>query len=193
MLGVGCFALFWNGFLSVFLLAVILPSFRREDPEWFVTIFLIPFVLVGLGLIGAVLYQLLASFNPRPRLTLDQSRLTPGAESSLRWQFSGRAGRIERLTIELEGREEARYRRGTDTSTDHHVFFSRELVSEEGRLSAIPRGSTTLEIPQPTMPTFDAPNNRIEWRIKVHGDVPFWPDVDEAFPIVVHPGGDARS
>ncbi len=190
-LGIGCFALFWNGIVSVFLFAVIVPSFRREDPEWFVTIFMIPFVLVGLGLIAAVLYQLLASFNPRSGLTLAESRLTPGAESSLSWRFSGRADRIRQLTIELEGREQARYRRGTSTSTDHHVFFSHQLVSLAGRFVTIQRGSATLEIPRRTMPTFEAPNNKIEWRIKVHGDVPFWPDVNDAFPIVVRPGGDS--
>ncbi len=192
-LGVGCFALLWNGIVSVFLFAVIVPGFRREDPEWFVTIFVIPFVLVGLGLIAAVLYQLLASFNPRSGLTLAESRLTPGAESSLSWRFSGRADRIRQLTIELEGREQARYRRGTSTSTDHHVFFSHQLVSLAGRFVTIQRGSATLEIPRRTMPTFEAPNNKIEWRIKVHGDVPFWPDVNDAFPIVVLPGGGVRS
>ncbi len=191
VLGIGCFAVFWNGIVSVFLFAVIVPGFRREDPEWFVTIFMIPFVLVGLGLIAAVLYQLLASFNPRPRLTLAESRLTPGAESSLNWQFSGRADRIRQLTIELEGREQARYRRGTSTSTDRHVFFSHQLVSLAGRFATIHRGSATLEIPRRTMPTFEAPNNKIEWRIKVHGDLPFWPDVNEAFPILVQPEGDS--
>ncbi len=191
-LGLGCFALFWNGFVSVFLFAVIVPSFRRQDPEWFVAIFMVPFVLVGLGLIAAVLYQLLASFNPRPSLTLAESHLRPGDESSLSWQFSGRAHRIRQLTIELEGRETARYRRGTSTSTDHHVFFSRQLVSREGRFFTIHRGNTTLEIPPRTMPTFEAANNKIEWRIKVHGDVPFWADVNQTFPIVVRPGGGAR-
>ncbi len=190
--GIGCFALLWNGMVSVFVFAVILPSFRRQDPEWFVTIFMIPFVLVGLGLIAAVLYQLLASFNPRAHLTLAQSYLTPGGESSLSWQLSGRPGRLDKLTIELEGREEARYRRGTSTYTDHRVFFSQQLASEGGRFGAIDRGSTTVEIPRRTMPTFEAANNKIQWRIKVHGDVPFWPDVNEVYPIVVHPGGDAR-
>ena len=190
-LGLGCFALVWNGILSIPLFAVILPSFRRGDPEWFGAIVMIPFVLVGLAMIGAVFHHVLAWFNPRPRLTLE-GRLTPGAQGGLTWDFSGLSGRIERLTIELEGREEARYRRGTNTFTEHHVFFSRHLVSEEGRLSAIHRRTATLEIPRRTMPSFEAPNNKIEWRLKVHGDVPFWPDVDEAFPIVVHPRGDAR-
>ena len=191
VLGIGCFALLWNGIVSIFLFAVIVPSFRREDPEWFVTIFMIPFMLIGLGLLAALVYQFLASFNPHPSLTLADSRLTPGAESSLSWSFSGRAGRIRQLTLELEGREQARYRRGTSTSTDHHVFYSHQLVSLEGRFATIQRGNTTLEIPRRTMPTFEAPNNKIEWRIKVHGDVPFWPDVNEIFPVVVRPGSDS--
>ncbi len=89
----------WNGFVSIFLFTVIVPSFRRDDPEWFVTIFMIPFVLAGLGLIAAMLYQLLASFNPRPGLTLAEGRLTQGAESSLSWSFSGRTDRIRRQRV----------------------------------------------------------------------------------------------
>ena len=37
------------------------------------------------------------------------------------------------------------------------------------------------------MPTFDAPNNDIEWCLKLRGDIPFWPDVAEEFPITVYP------
>lgn len=192
LVGLLFFALFWNGIVSVFLFAVIVPSFRQGDPEWFVTIFMIPFVLVGLGLIGGVVYQFLASFNPRPRLTLAEGYLTLGSETSVRWQFSGRAGRIQKLTIALEGQEWARYRRGTSTYTDKHVFFTRELVSEEGRFGAVHRGNASLAVPERTMPTFEADNNKIQWRLKVHGDVPFWPDVNESFAITVHPGGDDR-
>ena len=188
LMGMGCFALIWNGVVSVFVFGVILPSFRQEDPEWFLTLFMIPFVLIGLGTIGGVVYQFLATFNPRPRLRLAEGHLTPGGDSSLSWEFSGQASRLQSLTLELEGRESARYRRGTNTYTDHHVFFTNQLASEEGRFGAIARGSTTLEIPRRTMPSFEATNNRIEWRIKVHGDIPFWPDVNDSFPITVYPG-----
>src|ERR1051326_4419060 len=65
-------ALFWNGIVSVFL-AQIIRSRGSGPMEWFLAIFLIPFVVIGLGLLCASAYFFLALFNPRPRL-----RATPG-------------------------------------------------------------------------------------------------------------------
>ncbi|MEM7350536.1 MAG: DUF3592 domain-containing protein [Acidobacteriota bacterium] len=180
-------AAFWNGIVSLFVFGVILPSWRSGDIEWIPTLFMIPFALVGLGLIGFVFYLLLALFNPRPRLILDDGHLTPGSETALRWQISGRAGRIQKLTVEMEGRESARYRRGTNTYTDHHTFYQSELVSE-ARFGRLHRGEVALAVPAGTLPTFEAPNNKIEWRLKIHGDIPFWPDMNAEFPIQVYPG-----
>jgi Protein of unknown function (DUF3592) len=186
ILGTLFVALFWNGIVSVFLFTGVIPGFRSGNVEWFLTLFMVPFVLVGIGLIGFFFYQILASFNPRPRLTLADGHLTPGAETSLSWRFAGSAGRLQKLTLELEGRESARYRRGTSTYTDHHVFFSQELVSET-RFHSIDRGEISLRVPQHTMPSFKSSNNEIEWRLKLRGDIPFWPDVIEDFTITVHP------
>ncbi|HOP98860.1 MAG TPA: DUF3592 domain-containing protein, partial [Verrucomicrobiota bacterium] len=52
-------ALFWNGIVSVFLTQVV-QSWRRGDPEWFLTLFMVPFVVVGLGFIGGCGYSFLA-------------------------------------------------------------------------------------------------------------------------------------
>ena len=179
-------AVFWNGIVSIFLFVAVIPGFKSGDIEWFTTLILIPFVLVGMVLIALFFYQVLAVFNPRPRLTLAGGHLTPGSDSTLSWNFGGRSGRLQKLTIELEGREEVRYRRGTKTYSDEHVFFSEQLVSE-GRFGTIHRGSVSIEIPERTMPSFKASNNEIEWRLKVRGEVPFWPDVADDFPVTVHP------
>ena len=179
-------ALVWNGIVGVFFVQQRLPDWRSGDIEWLPTLFMIPFVLVGLVLLGAVVYQFLALFNPRPRLVLDRGYLTPGSESPLRWEVSGQAGRLDRLTLRLEGRETVRYRRGTNTYTDRHVFFSAELLNE-ARFSRRPRGQILLQIPASTMPTFEADNNRIEWRLTVRGDIPFWPDMKAEFPLRLYP------
>lgn len=179
-------ALFWNGIVSIFLFAVVIPGFQKGQVEWFATIFLVPFVLVGLGLIGVVFYTLLAFFNPVLHLELDDSHLTTGESCTATWRFTGRAERIEELTIELEGREAATYRRGTNSVTDHHTFFSEKLLSTR-HPGTLARGSVELRIPERTMPTFESSNNKIEWRLVVHGDIPKWPDVNEEFPVTVYP------
>lgn len=183
------FATLWNGVVSLFIFGVILPSFKRGDPEWMVTIFMVPFVLIGLATIGGVIYQLMALFNPRPRLTLATGHLTPGSEVPLSWQLSGQAGRLRSLIIELEGREAARYRRGKDTRTAHHVFHTAEILSESPSGPFRPRnsGQAILCIPERTMPSFDAGNNKIEWNLRVRGDIPVWPDLRQDFPVTIFP------
>ncbi len=66
LIGMILIAAFWNGIVSVFLWQIVL-SFRRGDPEWFLCLFMTPFVLVGLGLMAGVVYFLLALANPRPQ------------------------------------------------------------------------------------------------------------------------------
>ena len=61
------------------------------------------------------------------------------------------------------------------------------MLSEGGRFSSVHRGNATLAIPEHTMPTFESDNNKIFWQLKVHGDIPFWPDVNEKFELTVYP------
>ncbi|MEM7588274.1 MAG: DUF3592 domain-containing protein [Acidobacteriota bacterium] len=185
VIGTLVIAIFWNAIVSTFLFSIF-GEVSGEGFSWFAALFLIPFVLIGIGLILLFFYMVLAWFNPRPRLILVDGHLTPGCKTTLRWQFQGRAERLRQLTIGIEGREKARYRRGTDTHTDTHMFYSQKLV-ETHHFGEIHRGHVELTLPERTMPTFDAPNNDIEWRLTVKGDIPWWPDVDDGFSIVVYP------
>ena len=80
--------LFWNGIVWLFFSDVI-DSFQRGSPSWFLTIFLIPFVLVGIGLVVGVLYTFLTLFNPGTTLVLEPGELVLGEEATLRWSTSG--------------------------------------------------------------------------------------------------------
>ncbi len=179
------FALFWNGIVSVFVWQAW-KSWERGQPDWFLTVFLVPFVLVGLASIAFVGHFTLALANPRPRLTVDSAAPSLGDRLGIDWQLSGRVSRIRRLRIVLEGREEATYRRGTDTHTDREVFASHVLVDTVNDWE-ISRGSASLVIPDDTMHSFEAPANKIVWELKVAGEIARWPDVDESFPVTVHP------
>jgi hypothetical protein len=90
------------------------------------------------------------------------------------------------LSIELEGREEATYRRGTSSVTDREVFASFGVVEQLApAIQAIGKGRVT--IPARTMHSFDAPNNKIVWVLHVRGEIPSWPDSDDEFPLTVVP------
>lgn len=179
------FTLVWNGIVSVLVVSVI-GDIRRGNIEIGKTLFAIPFVLVGLGVMALTIHQFLAMFNPRPTLKLRPGSVPLGAAAELEWRLSGKTSRIRELSIKFVGREEATYRRGTKTRTDKHDFYEMELWKTSSP-SDIASGRVGLVIPQDTMHSFEAGNNKIIWSIDIHGDIARWPDVKESFKILVTP------
>ncbi|MCA9184317.1 MAG: DUF3592 domain-containing protein [Pirellulaceae bacterium] len=185
LLGGVFITLFWNGIVAVFVWQEV-QGFMRGRPEWFLTLFLIPFQLIGLGMIAFCCHAFLALFNPVPVLTLLEGRFAPGSNVTLQWNLWGRTGAIRKLTITLHGEETARYRRGTSTYTDRSTFHE-EVLLEQGGSHGIASGTLKLAIPTDKMHSFEGSNNKILWTIKLHADIPMWPDVKSDFQIKVLP------
>jgi len=179
------FGAIWNGVVSIFLWQVV-EGWQKGRGDWFHTLFLVPFVLIGLGAVVAALYFLLALFNPRARLVVSSDAVPLGESADLRWEMTGRAGRIGKLEISLEGHEEARYRRGTNTYTDKNVFAKVRVVEIDDPRDMI-AGRASFAVPPDTMHSFEAENNKIIWTLRVHGAVRFWPDVKDEFAFTVLP------
>lgn len=177
------FAGIWNG-VVFFLAGESLQSFGQGD--WFAALFAVPFILVGILLLALAAYFFLGTFNPRPELTLSKLRVALGDQVALDWKFTGKVSRITELVVFLEGREEATYRRGTDTHTDKHTFFRKEIKRTSSAYE-IPKGRATVSLPVDTMPSFGANNNKILWYLKIQGVIARWPDVDEEYQIEVVP------
>lgn len=174
------FALFWNGITATGLYATLAEGF-----DWFV-LFFIPFVLVGIGILVGAVYLFGNLFNPNVELALSTGAVRRGDSVDIAWQLSGRTSSIKNLKITIEGEESATYRRGTDTITDRNVFCTIP-VTETTDSKEIEFGSEAIPIPADTMHTFTADNNKILWRIVVHGTIPWWPDVKETFEFRVKP------
>jgi len=185
LLGVILMAAFWNGLVSVFVIEMV-KGWRAGSPDWFLTFFLVPFVLVGLGLIAGIGYTGLALLNPRPRLTLSRRVYRLGEVVDVSWAFSGSTSRISRLRVVLEGREEATYTRGTDTQTDTEVFVELVLVDTENSFE-IGQGRSEVRLPEDTMHSFEAAHNKVVLALKVNGDILKWPDVNEEFALKIDP------
>ena len=179
-------ALFWNGIVSVFVWQVY-KGWKAGSPDGCLTAFMIPFVLIGLLFLYGVLRQLLVLFNPRPHLTLSPGSPAIGESAWLQWRLSGRAAGVKRLRINLEGREEATYRRGTNTHADTNVFATVPVVDSTEPFE-MASGSASFVIPADTMPSFKADRNKIVWTLKVAAEIPGWPDSDDDFEILVRPG-----
>ena len=170
------FAAVWNG--------ITWYAFLTARHEWGLRLFLIIFLVIGAIVVLVAIYQFLSLFNPVPELELDRGGLRPGDAAELRWTWQGNHRRILGLKIELIGREEASYRRGTNTITDKHDL-SRTVVYESLETDA--DGRVRFKIPDNALPTLTSPNNKVQWIIKVHGDIPRFPDVNREFPITVLP------
>ena len=195
LVGMVFFGLIWNGVVSVFVWQVV-TGFMDGDPEWFLTFFMVPFVLVGLGTVCGVVYFALALANPTVRLTVSKGRVRLGEAVDVAWDLFGKTERLTRLRIVLQGRERATYRRGTSTHTDTHVFVELVLVETEDR-GEIRSGEGSVMVPADAMHTFEGSNNRIDWRLIIEGEIPRWPDVNQGYALRVDPmevgGGESES
>jgi hypothetical protein len=184
LIGMIFVSLFWNGITW----AIILATFRDgKRPEGCLIAFLSVFALVGLFLIYGMFRQFLILFNPRPKLTLNPGTLPPGETIYLQWRLAGGTGGVRHLTLVLEGREEASYRRGTNNYTDKEVFARIGLVDTTDEYQ-MANGSTSFTMPANTMPSFRAEHNKIVWTIKAQLEIANWPDSDEEFEVLVRPG-----
>lgn len=187
LLGALFVTVFWNGIVSLFVVHAV-KGWRSGQGEWFLTLFLIPFVLIGIAMIFAVVYFFLALFNPRPTLRITPGTPRLGDRVQVEWRFAGRSDVLQQVNLWLEGREEATYRRGTNNTTDRNVFARLEIarVSARGTLRT---GAGTVNLPSDSMHSFASHNNKIVWNLRIHGDIAFWPDVNEEFPLDVRPTG----
>ncbi|MCC5805769.1 MAG: DUF3592 domain-containing protein [Opitutales bacterium] len=183
--GVTFAAVLWNGVVGIFLFTGVVDP-DEGGMSWLMLAFMTPFVLVGAGLLGAVVYCALALFNPRLWLTLSEAHPRLGQTVQLRWRTEGALHRVQHLSVLLEGRESATYRRGTRSVTDR-ALFHREVIFETNQPLSHREGGTVLTVPAESMHTFEGGNNRIEWTLVVRGKIPLWPNVNDSYPVTVRP------
>jgi hypothetical protein len=178
-------ATFWNGIVGFFIYGIVSEGFGGGF-DIIPVLFMIPFVLVGVLLVGGVFYSLAAIFNPTVELALSSGAIGRGESVDLAWQLSGRTSSVRSLKVTVEGEESATYRRGTDTITATNIFCTIQ-IAEVTDSQDIEFGSETVTIPIDTMHTFAANRNKISWRIVVHGDIPLWPNIKETYEFRVKP------
>jgi hypothetical protein len=179
-------ALFWNGIVQ-FLVRDVIDGWRYGQRPIFLTVFALPFVATGVGLVVAALRKLLALRNPRPVVTLRPGRLVAGERGELDWELIGAVDRLRRLTFSLEGREQigAGGEDGKDTSV-----FARIAISEDDLVATARYGSVRFEVPADSRPSSVSADRKVVWVLKVHGEIPGWPDLQEELPVGVLPPSD---
>ena len=186
VIAIGIFAAFWNGviFFGFILNSGFFRRGRTDFFDWFGILFMIPFVAIGLFMVGLLVYQILGLFNPKVEMTLTPGTPELGGKVSLSWRLSGRTQVLRGLKIFVEAREEATYRRGTSTYTDRKPFFKTDLYTSSSSMEP-ETGQAGVSLPADSVPSWKSDNNKIVWTIQVVGDIPRWPDLKEEFVIEV--------
>lgn len=187
----GCLlvAVIWNAVVA-FAVSRVVASWKSGDPDLTLAILVALFGAVGLVLAAGVPYYLLGVFTPRPRIVLTPPAIRLGESTTMQWQFTGRAGKLRRARIYIEGSEWAFWKEKKNRQSHRRELFRRiELLDTGGPVF---QGIASIQIPGDTMPTFEGRNFRIVWELKVHGEIPFWTDVNETHRLEVLPAGENR-
>jgi hypothetical protein len=182
-------ALFWNGIVSVFVWQIV-AAFRRGNPEWLMTVFMIPFVIIGLVLVFAAVAAagvwVVSLLVGKVTVEVDDHPLAPGG------RYQGHVAqrgpfRLTRVGVELACEEAATYQSGTTESTDKKVVAKHPAELPEP-LPAAPL-DFILDVPADAMHSFEAAKNEINWTVTVWGRVLGVLPYQRAFEVVVRPGG----
>ncbi len=180
-LGMLAIALFWNGILSVFV-AECVGQWSKGDRPIFMTLFLIPFVAIGTGIVAGFVTEILRLFNPRIHLDMPPAPLVPGVPAVIAFRGRGRIDRLTRLTFFLVGSETSAG--GRDDGERTMREFHRSVVHELDQPLLMQQGSFRLNLPPDLMRRTAGPGDRISWSLEIKGRIRHWPDIEETYPIV---------
>jgi hypothetical protein len=190
LFGTLAFVVIWNGIVAVFAVIAVRKHLAGR-PDWFLTIFISTFTVIGLGAIGVFLRQLLVATGIGPTMMeISDYPLHPGGEYHLFLSQSGRLT-IRALRVCLMCEEAVTYRQGTNTRTESRQVFQQELFRREdfeigGGLPF--EAEFALNLPAGIMHSFKADHNEINWSLAVAGEVAGWPDYKRCFQLIVRPG-----
>ncbi len=179
----------WNGAVSVFVVTAV-RSFLAGTPDWLMSLFVVPFLGVGVALIVVFARLLRQTAGIGPTLVeISDHPLLPGKSYRLFLSQSGNL-KLKSIEISLSCEEEAIFRQGTNARTENREVFRQSLYCGAG--SEIKPGEPLeaecdLPIPTEAMHSFRASHNQVQWKLTVRGDIVDWPAFQRSFPVVVRP------
>ena len=192
LLAAAVFCLVWNGIASV-LVTLAVNSHLAGDPEWFLTFFAAPMIVVGIWSMYYFIQQMLIHTGIGPTVVeISNHPLFPGQCYDIVVSQAGRL-KVRALEVQLICQEEATYHQGTDIRTEFHTTLCQRVLYREN--FAIEPGMpfeqrASLRIPQDVMHSFQANYSGVHWKLVVHGDAESWPPFQRSFPIIVYPAID---
>jgi hypothetical protein len=181
--------LFWNGMVALFV-SIAVNSHLRGEPEWFLTVFLVPFALMGVALVWYAIRELLVATGIGPTLVeVSIHPLWPGGECEI---YVSQAGRLtmNALRVLLVCEEQATFQQGTNSRTETCQVYRQEVLARQDFeiQHALPfEAHAPLRVPADAMHSFKSTHNEVRWKLIVQGDVRGWPNYQREFPLLVYP------
>ncbi len=178
------------GVLCIAFVSVALGGFLDRRPDWVLTGFILPFVLIWFGLFFYLFRNLQLATSVSPTLMeINDAQLHPGqTTTALLIQMGGHY--IFKLDVNLVCEEEAVFSYGTDIRSEKVVVSRTNLLSERDFNIVLDEQfekSFEFTIPQNAMHSFDSPHNRISWYLEVCGEAENRPPFVRSFVLVVNP------
>lgn len=188
LFGMLTFCVAWNGAVTV-LIVVVIRGFLAGHADWPLTLFVIPFLAIGIAAIVCFLRRLLTAAGIGPtRLEISDHPLQPGDLYRLFLTQTGRL-RIKLLRVSLVCEEAATYRQGTNARSETREVYRQELFRQEDVDIVDQPFETEIEltVPRRAMHSFAAEHNEINWTLVVDGEPAGWQHYRRAFPVVISP------
>jgi hypothetical protein len=184
-------ACFWNGIVGVFVYQLARKWGQGGAFRWVEAAFLVPFALVGLVMIVYALHSglrwVVAGLVGAVEVELAAHPLAPGGTARLHVAQRGLFP-LARVFVRLVCTEQATYVAGTSKSTATKEVAERVVSDPDQRAdgSGLPL-EAALAVPADAMHSFHAPNNQINWTLRVAGRVLGLP-FSEEYGLTVGPG-----
>ncbi len=183
------FFLIWNSITAV-LVMVAVRGHMAGRPDWFLTVFVLPFVLIGAWATYYFAQQMLLHTGIGPTgVEISDHPLVPGQTYQLLLSQAGRL-RVRSLELLLVCEEETTFRQGTDIRTERCRVYSETIFVEENFTidpSHVFQRECLLRVPQRVMHSFRANHNAVSWRLVARGQARSWPEFERSFPVIVYP------
>lgn len=158
--------------------------------RWLPAAFLVPFVLVGVVMIAYTVYAglrwVIAGLVGTVEVELSVHPLVPGSTARVRVSQGGPFP-LARVFVRLVCTEAASFVVDTSKSTAKYEAAAHTVSDPEQSLDGggLPRDATFI-VPADAMHSFDAPNNEINWTLRVSGHVLGLPFTDD-YSVTVAP------
>ena len=183
------FCVVWNA-SAVVLVVLAVKSFLADDPEWFLAIFTVPFLVIGGFAIYDFVRQMLLHTGIGPtNVEISDHPLRRGGRYGVYLSQTGRLW-MKTLALDLVCEEAATYREGTDVRTERRAVFKRQIFRRTD-FSIEPgmpfEQECTIEIPHDAMHSFQSEHNAVNWKLVVFGEAEGWPPFERSFPMILYP------